>query len=424
MEHRKTLSEEEVSEIFSVKPEDITFSLIREWCASTRQAPPKFGAESFMNIPKVFNETNSEETEGNWNVRHCKNWREIKVTTVGRYLANTIMFSRSKQLRNEFDYINEPWNKSIIKKLQQHLGDVLLENLITYDDFAYVLDRLQWLGMGSSSFISPSMTIKTCTIPPITKELKAKLLLDHQDELTTKDSNTVKTVIDIEKQLINSAKKELDGVDPGMDIYNSGARGNFSNNYKNTALMYGSLKRFDNPANIHVSTASLEDGIPKEEFDVFADQIISATYGRSVEVKDAGYLVKQMNYAFQSLRLDPDPKSDCGTSHFYKVFIDDPEKFLYRFVKADNGDLIEITRENLNQFKEKFVLLRSPLYCAFSNRFCSRCAGTLYYRMNILNIGPLTSKMGSKLLNESMKAFHDATLKIKEIDLNKYYQKI
>ena len=64
-------------------------------------------------------------------------------------------------------------------------------------------------------------------------KLRDELFKKYSKEISEGD---LATVGKIEKELLELAKKELKG-NPGMDIYDSGSRGSFSNNYKNTAIM-------------------------------------------------------------------------------------------------------------------------------------------------------------------------------------------
>jgi hypothetical protein len=56
---------------------------------------------------------------------------------------------------------------------------------------------------------------------------------------------------------------------PGYQIYESGARGSFDNNYKNSCLMRGSVMNFSDPSRFQSSMASLIEGIPKEDFHIY-----------------------------------------------------------------------------------------------------------------------------------------------------------
>jgi hypothetical protein len=64
----------------------------------------------------------------------------------------------------------------------------------------------------------------------------------------------------------------------------------------------------------------------------------------------------------------------------------------------------------------KTVKMRSSMYCLGGEVVCNKCMGEAFYNLGIDNIGLTTSSIGSNLLNRYMKAFHDATLHLVEID--------
>ena len=59
------------------------------------------------------------------------------------------------------------------------------------------------------------------------------------------------------------------------------------------------------------------------------------------------------------------------------------------------------------------------MYC-IGDRICNKCAGDLYYRLNINNVGLIFNSVGTTILNLSLKKFHDMSVKVSEIDPNNY----
>lgn len=195
------------------------------------------------------------------------------------------------------------------------------------------------------------------------------------------------------------------------------------NNFKNVALLRGAIRKSDDPSQITVSTASLEEGIPPEELPAYADLIVQASYGRSMMTAQGGYIAKQLNAAFQGLQLNPDPNSDCRTPLTLRVTVDNPREYLFRFYK-EGGKLVEVMPDDLGDLKGKTLQFRSPLYCGDKKGICSKCAGTLHHRMGIVNIGLIAGRIGTTLMNASLKAFHDSSLKRTRIDLSKYVREL
>jgi hypothetical protein len=88
--------------------------------------------------------------------------------------------------------------------------------------------------------------------------------------------------------------------------------------------------------------------------------------------------------------------------------------FLYRYI-AEGNKLIQLDNNNIKNYIGKVIHLRSALFCQ-SEKLCSKCAGELYYKLGIKNIGLTTAKLSSSLLNLSMKVFHDTTLDLYKIN--------
>lgn len=419
---RPVLGPEATQEILRTPIADYSITLLRLWIAATRKGPPKFDPEASVPIPADLATTPAgTPIEGEWDVRYAPNWGSIKSTTVGRLIANNLVFSRSKELRQAFPYFDVPWTDKVIGKIQQMLIDARLDGKVTHEDMAFVVDRLQWLGYAPTSFLAPSMTIDTVRPPKSVRKLKKEIFASERGQ-RVKNGDLVE-LGKVEKELIAASVKELDGVDPGFDIFNSGARGSASNNFKNTALMRGAIRKSDDPSVITVSTVSLEEGIPANEIPAYADMIVQASYGRSMMTAQGGYIAKQLNAAFQGLTLDPDDKSDCRTPLTLRVTVDNPREYLYRFYK-DGQKLAEITPDTADSVKGKTLQFRSPLFCGGKKGLCSRCAGSMYYRMGVLNIGLLAGRIGTTLMNASLKAFHDSSLKMKRIDLGSFVKEL
>ena len=123
--------------------------------------------------------------------------------------------------------------------------------------------------------------------------------------------------------------------------------------------------------------------------------------------------------SFQSVVADK-KDSDCGSKKLLEVELkgSNYDMFKYRFI-YENGKFIELNDTNKDKYINKFIKIRSPLFCK-SDKFCNRCSGNLYYKEGIENIGLLTIAIGGVILNNSMKSFHDSTVKLAKINIEDY----
>lgn len=122
-----------------------------------------------------------------------------------------------------------------------------------------------------------------------------------------------------------------------------------------------------------------------------------------------------MSAALQNIVLD-DEGTDCGTTKTLAVTITKANKGLYNYrYIVEKGKLKLLTPDNMESYIGKTVNMRSPLYCT-GDKVCSKCAGEQYYMIGMKNVGLVTNRIGTSLLNASLKAFHDMSLKIVDID--------
>lgn len=126
---------------------------------------------------------------------------------------------------------------------------------------------------------------------------------------------------------------------------------------------------------------------------------------------------KQLMAAFQGVVLD-ERGSDCGTSGYLEVTMDPHmEKALrYRYVTF-KGKLVKLDKKGMALVKGERVKLRSPMFCR-SKKICNKCYGELPYLLGIQNVGLTYNTVGEVLKNQSMKAFHDSSVRIGNIDLD------
>src|SRR5690606_5647941 len=215
-------------------------------------------------------------------------------------------------------------------------------------------------------------------------------VIQRRDELIQKhikaiENGDAKVAEQIEKELLDLAKEKIQHL-PSYDIYASGSRGSFRNNYKNTSIMRGAIQDNSRPGEFTISTANLIEGIPREDYDAYADLTVMASYSRAVMTRDGGYEAKKLTAAFQTVVLD-EPGTDCGTRKTISVEITEKNKedFLYRFLLKGSQHIM-LTPEEIDKYVGKVVKLRSPMYC-LGDKLCNYCAGDLYYRLGIRNVG-------------------------------------
>jgi hypothetical protein len=394
---KRKITAAETAEILALKRSDINMPLLRGLFATKKgKLGPKFNTYDTMDLPKnkLYN-------------------TEVVKTTVGRYIFNLFVIPEKYLKKN--GYQDKVFDADTVSSLEKEIAGLFLNNELTSDEYTEFLDNGEWLTLGMSYFLVP--TIDSEMNAPITKVIKRRdeLFKEYEKEIKAGDPNISAR---IEKELIDLAKVELEaGGNEGYDFYKSGEF-NFSNNYKKTSIMAGAV---ENPytKKLDILKSNYVDGISKEDFPYLANITIIGGYSRNVETQKGGYETKKINNSIQVVSLD-EVGTDCGTTHTLKTVIPDKMKsmFVNRYV-SEKGKLILLTTENINSYVGKEVSLRSPMFCK-SEQICNKCVGELYYKMGIRNAGLLTSTMSGSLMNLAMKKFHDTSVKFNKIEIDNF----
>lgn len=125
-----------------------------------------------------------------------------------------------------------------------------------------------------------------------------------------------------------------------------------------------------------------------------------------------------MLYSMQHLKL-LEPGSDCGTKRYIEITVTDDniDDIMYNFyIQGDKT--IEITSENRYSLIGKTIKMRFSSMCeAKGGCFCNKCAGNLWYRLGVTQVGILSPQVPSKLKNVFMKSFHSNQVNLININV-------
>lgn len=359
---------------------------------------PRFNTYDTIDIPK-----------GSYG-KTKKNKNEFR-TTVGLYIFNKGMI---EDLSDVLGYINEPITADKYDDINQELSYAKLEDKITIQQLKDFIMQSQ-IYMSCTSALAPSHTMKMLLATNEIEKQKKVLEKKYAKSIEEKD---IKGITDMENELLDFSKKYLEG-DPSTDMYNSGARSKWGNNFKNMYVTRGAVA-LTNGSYEYVRSSYIS-GLDKENLAAVNDSAVAGPYARAVNTAKGGYKEKQFLYGLQHVKILP-KGSDCGTKR--TITVDLTEKnikgWMYSFVVKGSQE-IEITSDTKNQFIGKTVKLRYSALCESKNGICEKCAGTLFRRLGIYNAGLATDALASKLKNMSMKSFHDSTLNLHEMNVEKAF---
>ena len=395
---------QEVERFIALKEEDITMSLIMELFGD-------FGKFQRYN-PYDLITVRAGEYGGQLPNGQPKFNSKPFTTTVGRLIFNKYFIECEPELLDMIGYVNENVGKKAYGKLYDQLGYAILEDRISIETYKRFCVKTQKF-MPYVSILAPNHSDNMLTITKKINGKKAELIAKNQEAF---DKGDVKVVDQVSKELLEYAR-ELMKDDPAMDMFLSGAGGSFENNFKNMFIMRGSVQDPDPRKSYNIITSNYIDGVSKEEYSKLANTLAAGPYSRSKKTELGGYWEKLFLTAFQHIVLE-ESDSDCGTKRHITMKVTDKNigMIMYCYVIENDGSLTEITSQNQNKFIGRTVKLRFSSMCESKKGICNKCAGNLFYRLGIRNVGASTPQIPSKLKVLSMKLFHDDQLNFTEMD--------
>ncbi len=339
-----------------------------------------------------------------------KNKNEF-TTTVGIYIFNKGML---EDMSDVLGYVNKTITADVYDEINEAVSYARLEDKITIQQLKDFIMQSQ-IYMSCASAICPSHTMKMLLCTNEVEKKKVELEKKYKKAI---DDNDIKGITDMTDELLDYTKKYL-GDDPSTDMYNSGARSSWGNNFKNMYVSKGVINGSD--GSYKYVRSSYISGLDKEDLSATNDSAVAGPYSRAVNTEKGGYKEKLVLYGMQHLKVLP-KGSDCGTKRTITVTLTKKniKGWMYSFVVQGNNE-IEITSENKDKFIGKTVKMRYSSMCEAKDGICEHCAGTLFRRLGIYNVGLACDAILSRQKNLSMKRFHDSTLDFSIMDVEKAF---
>ena len=401
----KTITDQsDIDFLINLKDDDITTSLIMELFADFGKYQ-KYNPYDIITIPA-----------GGYggslpNGKEKKNKKPF-TTTVGRLVFNKYFIECEPELLDSIGFVNENINKKTYGNIFDTIGYSVLEDKISIDTYKRFCKKTQKF-MPYVSILAPNHSDNMLTITKKINKRKAELIKENKEAF---DNGDVIVVDKVSKELLDYARELLKD-DPAMDMFLSGAGGSFENNFKNMFIMRGSVQDPDPRKSYNIITSNYVDGVSKEEYSKLANTLAAGPYSRSKKTELGGYWEKLFLTSLQHVILE-EPGSDCGTKRHIDVKVTNKNigSIMYCYAINNDGSLTEITSENKSKFIGKTVSIRFSSMCESKNGICNKCAGNLFYRLGIRNVGASTPQIPSTLKVLSMKLFHDDQLNFTEMD--------
>ena len=328
-------------------------------------------------------------------------------TTVGLWIYNRWYIERD--LFDVFGYVNDTIGKKAFNKMNDKLSYALLEDKITVEQLKAYLEKTQKI-MPFETILAPNMDEDLLTVTKKLNVASKKLFKENKAALDAGDPAVAEKVLN---ELMDYAKELLKD-DPGMDNYISGSGASLEN-FKSFFIAKG-LSYNNATGEFQMIRSNYMDGITAEDYIDAAASLSSGPYYRSKRTADGGYYSKLMLSAYQHIKVGP-VGSDCGTDRTVKVTLtpSNAKWWMYSFVK-EGSRLTELNSDNIDKYIGKTVNLRYSSMCQSKDYICEKCAGTMFSRLNIKNIGVGVNIVSEMLKRSMLKQFHDSSIHTSELD--------
>ena len=337
-------------------------------------------------------------------------------TTVGRVLLNYVLLSSN--FGSKVPYQNKRFEVSDIEN--EYITILLKDNDdkkegISIDEYVNFVDASTYL-QNWAEVISVSATEKSMIAPDGIKQYRKKIIDEVVKEHGPDALKDYTVIAEIENKL-KAYDKEFLKDDPSLGKLMGGKI--LNNSRKKLFLMTGAEVNFSNPEDdAQLVEHALEDGYsndPKELASNF-NSVRFASYSRGNETYKGGLTAKILLRATSAITIS---KGDCKTNGYkmWNVTKDNYKSLIGRYLVSGSTTVYV---EDINVAKSyigKDVKMRSPMYCLSKGEsICSICAGT-GLSINKNSVPLIVTNIGGTILNLSMKAMHDTTIKTVKMDL-------
>jgi hypothetical protein len=323
--------------------------------------------------------------------KDLKNISTPTETTIGRYIINYLLLV--DPFEDIIPYMNTQIKPSNIEDIVANyiIGDKIDRN--TLDTY---LDNVYFIGHFTELCV-PSFSDKSITTSPEVKKRREELLEKHKDEL---DDPVIMSKI--EDELIQLDKEYLKD-DSSYGFYSSSGKA-FNVCRKRMYCTGGMFDTFERESGYDMVNTPLDEGWQEEDFPVLCNDIRRGIYNRAKNTAKGGEGTKFMCRIFQDSAIT---EKDCGTKKGVTVYLTETNKtnYIYRNIITDRG-IVTLTPDTIDQYVNKSIKVRSPLYCKTKNGYCARCMNKILEETDTEALGLIAVNITSAMLQTSLKSMH------------------
>jgi len=270
---------------------------------------------------------------------------------------------------------------------------------LTIGEYKKFCDGITHLN-GLTPLCVPGATPKTLTIDKAILKRRDELFKEYKDRL---DDPIVQA--HITDELVKMDKASFKG-DPAERFYIKSK--SFEVVRKRLHLFVGEESGFGKKGSFIKS--SLAEGWNIEELPSMANAMRAGSFNRGSRTALGGVEAKNNYRIFQNTVVAED---DCGTTLGLRIVLTDDmiKHWLGHYVIEKDGHNVELTDENMAQYVNKPIIVRSPAYCKTAKQnLCARCVGSRIATTPTA-ISTYASDLGSKFLSLMLASVHGVALK-------------
>lgn len=254
---------------------------------------------------------------------------------------------------------------------------------------------------GFSTIANPSATPYTVRQAPGIIEYREKLLEEYKDKL-----NDPAIVAVIEKKLVEY-DRAFQAQDPEGGFYISDKAFNVSR--KKLFGMAGLEQPEISGGKVTLINKSLSEGWDLTKLPAMIDSLRDGSYNRGAMTALGGEAVKFVFRIFATTKIT---EEDCGTKLGIPLTLtkENMKTYLGNTIILPNGQQIKLNTNNIEQYLNIPVMVRSPGFCKTANaNFCSTCCGEAL-RGSEGALSAMASEVASKMLDIFMAKMHGTAL--------------
>ncbi len=344
---------------------------------------------------------------------------ELIETTPGRVILN-------QHLPEELRFVNEELAKkglaSLFTKAFNLLGtDRTAELVDTIKDLGFKYSEKSGLTFAMSDIIEPDDREKVITE---TEETLDKVDVQYRRGLITENERYLKTVelwFEAQARIEKALKTKLQGNNPIVTLFNSGARGSLSQ-MQQIAGMKGLVA---NPSGRIIEIPikrNFKHGLSVFEYFVSTHGARKGRADGALRTSDAGYLTRRLVDVAQDVVVS---EEDCGTKEGVTIYRADQAELgeslanalLGRYLAEAIGGIkagTKITVDNIDQIvadDPESVIVRSPMRCQAAWGMCRKCYGEDLAVGQDVKLGEAVGIIAAQAIGEpgtqlTMRTFH------------------